>query len=236
MTIEPPGVETATAPGPLPLGRNRNFQLLWLGSAFSQLGLEAADVAYPLIVLALTGSPGYAGLFGMLQLLAAVFSGPVAGGLVERHGSRRTMLWAEGGRLLATGSVAVAAAAHALTLAHLLVVALVLGAAQPLGGAARMMTLRAVVADEQLTKALTQDEVRTAGAALAGPPLGGYLFSLARALPFAAVGLSFLVSACCALFLRVPVAARPGGGAPRAGRSRPESFRADVRGIAGALE
>ena len=42
---------------PLPLRRNRDFNLLWGGAVSAMLGLSTADIAYPLVILALTGSP-----------------------------------------------------------------------------------------------------------------------------------------------------------------------------------
>ena len=51
------------ASAPPPLGRNRQFQTLWVGSAAATLGLNVADVAYPLAILAVTGSPAETGWF-----------------------------------------------------------------------------------------------------------------------------------------------------------------------------
>jgi hypothetical protein len=45
-----------------PLRRNREFLLLWSGQAISQLGSQVSRVAYPLLVLAVTGSPAKAGV------------------------------------------------------------------------------------------------------------------------------------------------------------------------------
>ena len=45
----------------VPLWRNLQFQTLWLSQAVSSLGSGVADVAYPLAILALTGSPARAG-------------------------------------------------------------------------------------------------------------------------------------------------------------------------------
>ncbi|WP_051943549.1 MFS transporter [Streptacidiphilus rugosus] len=195
------GTEDNTTPLP-PLRRNWRFQLLWAGSAASLTGIGAADVAYPLTILALTGSPAWAGLFGLLQATATVLCGLPAGVLLDRHDRRRVLLVTESMRVAATVSVAAAFVLHRLTLTQLLLVAVVLGAAQPLGGAARMLLVRAVVAPEQLTAALTQDELRVGIAELAGPPLGGLLYGLGRALPFLFSALGFAVSLLCALIVR----------------------------------
>jgi MFS family permease len=192
-----------------PLRRNLRFQLVWVGSVFSFLGLEVADVGYPLAILALTGSPGWAAAFGTTQALAALLCAFPAGALVDRFDRRRVLLLTEGARLVATGSVAVALAGHHLTWGHLIGVAAVLGAAAPTASAARMVIVRAVVPSEQLTGALTQEEVRTNGAQLAGPPLGGVLYGLSQALPFLFTAVSFAASLVLGLFLRLPVTGAP---------------------------
>ncbi|NYF38219.1 hypothetical protein HDA43_000378 [Streptosporangium sandarakinum] len=46
----------------VPLRKNVRFQLLWIGSAVSESGSELTRLAMPLLVLALTGSPGSAGI------------------------------------------------------------------------------------------------------------------------------------------------------------------------------
>ena len=45
-----------------PLRRNRDFNLLWAGQAVSELGAHVAQIAFPLLVLATTGSPVRAGI------------------------------------------------------------------------------------------------------------------------------------------------------------------------------
>jgi hypothetical protein len=69
----------------VPLRRNLQFQALWAGQAASSLGLNVANVAYPLAILALTGSPAQAGLFSAVQTVGTLAgacpaaSSPVAG-------------------------------------------------------------------------------------------------------------------------------------------------------------
>ena len=47
-----------------PPRRNRDFMLLWSGQVVSSLGSAVSSVAFPLLVLALTGSLAKAGLAG----------------------------------------------------------------------------------------------------------------------------------------------------------------------------
>ena len=79
--------------------------------------------------------------------------------------------------------------------------------------------MRSVVPPEQLTQALTQDEVRMNGSALAGPALGGALYAvraLAHAIPFLFTAGSFLVALITAALMKTP-AGRPASTRPRAG-------------------
>src|SRR5215831_7144078 len=63
---------TAGGPDPrerVPLRANRDFQLLWGGQAVSLLGSQTSRIAYPLMVLAMTGSPAKAGIAGFAAML-----------------------------------------------------------------------------------------------------------------------------------------------------------------------
>ena len=54
---------------PVSLRRNRDFTLLWVGHTISVLGSQISATAYPLLVLALTGSPATAGVVLFLAWL-----------------------------------------------------------------------------------------------------------------------------------------------------------------------
>jgi MFS family permease len=207
----------------VPLRRNGPYQLLWTGSAASSLGIAVADVAYPLAILAVTGSPARAGLFAAVQVAGQLLAGVPAGHLADREDQRRILIVSEAGRALITAGLAVALVLGAFTLPLLLTAAALLGAGQAVSSAARLVLIRAAVPPEQLTRALTQDEVRINGASLAGPPVAGALYglrALAHATPFLFTAGSFLVSLLCALLLKkAPVKAGPG----RAGSSPPQA-------------
>ncbi|MFF1838052.1 MFS transporter [Streptomyces sp. NPDC058231] len=208
------------APADPPLRKNVNFQLLWAGSVPAFLGREIVGLVYPLVVLAITGSPGWAGAFGGVQIFASLVCGMPAGALADRYDQRRLLLLVETARSLATSSVAAAYFLHELTLIHLLLVAVVLGAVQPVGGSTRMLLVRSLVPGRQLTAALTQEEVRSEAAAMAGPPLGGFLYAVASGLPFLVAAGGFAVAAGCTFFVRPP--ARTAGAEAAGGARRPQ--------------
>ncbi|MEY9861201.1 MFS family permease [Catenulispora sp. GAS73] len=200
-SVEASGTESATKP--IPLRRNRNFNLLWGGAVSAMLGLSTADIAYPLVILALTGSPLKAGLFATVQLIASVLATLPVGQLMDRKDRRRLLLLSESVRVVAAGSVAVAYFLGALTFWHLLLTAAALGAIQPFAGA-RTLLLRQVVAPEQIPAALTAEQVRQQGCELAGPPLGGMLFGISRALPFLFAMAAGLFSLLTVVLLKLP--------------------------------
>ncbi len=113
---------------------------------------------------------------------------------------------AETGRALVTGLVVLALILGWLTLPLLLIAAVLLGAGQPVVSAARLLMIRTVVPKEQLTRAMTQDEVRINGSELAGPPIGGALYgisALAHAVPFLFTAGSFVLSLIAGLLVKV---------------------------------
>ncbi|MHB1527359.1 MAG: MFS transporter [Candidatus Dormibacteria bacterium] len=91
-----------------PLRRNRNFQLLWVGQSLSALGSNVSDLAYPLLVLALTRSPLKAGLVGTFYLMAQMAFRLPAGAIADRVNRRALMLASDLVRLLALGGLGVA--------------------------------------------------------------------------------------------------------------------------------
>lgn len=206
----------------VPLRRNLQFQALWAGSAASSLGVSVADVAYPLAILALTGSPARAGLFAALQT-AGMMAGALPGGqLADRHDRRTVVIVAEAARAVVTAAVAAALILGRPSLAMLLVAAVMLGVGQAIANSARLPLVRSVVPAGQLTSALVQDEVRQNGAALAGPPLAGALYAiraLAHSVPFVFTASSFVFSMAAALAMK----RLPGGQSTEATEPSPGS-------------
>ncbi|MDQ3787583.1 MAG: MFS transporter [Actinomycetota bacterium] len=167
-----------------PLHRNRDFVLLWTGSAVSILGSNVSSVAYPLLVLALTGSAADAGLTGFVALLPQLLFQLPAGALVDRCDRRRMMIYCDLLCALVLSTLVTALLFGRLTLVHILVVGFLEGTFAVCYRLAAAAAVPNVVHTSQLAQALARNEARRRGAAMLGRPLGGVLFGVGRAAPF----------------------------------------------------
>ncbi len=177
----------------LPLWRNRDFLLLWTGQVVSTIGARVSGIAYPLIVLAITGSAAQAGLVAAAQTAPFLIWFLPAGALVDRWSRKRIMLAADAGRAVALASVAVAVLLGRIMIGYLVVVAFVEGTLYVFFLLAETAALPYVVPRAQLPAAVAQNQARDQGADLVGQPLGGFLFALSHAMPFAFDAVSYLV-------------------------------------------
>lgn len=187
-----------------PLLHNRNFMLLWSGETLSELGSQTATVAYPLLVLALTGSAAKAGVVGLAKWLPLPVCALPAGMLADRLDRRRVMIACDGIRLLGAASIVAALAAGRPPYAQVVVVAFLDGALFTVFYTCERAALRQVVTAGDVPDAVAQNEARFFGASILGPPLGGVLFSAARALPFAADAASYACSLTAVSLIRTP--------------------------------
>jgi MFS family permease len=190
--------------GDAPLRRNRDFLLLQAGQLLSSAGSEAATIAYPLLVLALTGSPARAGVVTFARTLPYGVLFLPAGLAADRVDRRRLMIAADAVRGVALVALtAVIVAGHPPFWA-ILVAALVEGTGSVVFTAASVGALRAVVPALQLPDAVGVQTARTSLVNLAGPPLGGVLFGIARSLPFIVDAGSYIASTVSLLAMRTP--------------------------------
>lgn len=189
------------------LWRNRDFNLLWSSQSLSDLGGGIASLALSLLVLVETGSPVSAGLVATITQLAWLLFRLPAGVLVDRVDRRRAMVVCDTVRLAVFVALTSAVLTDRASLALILVAAVVDAAAGAVFGTAEDASLRSVVPVDQLPDAVARNEARSYGTSLAGPPLGGLLFGMGHAVPFAANAASFLMSIVALLFIRKPLQA-----------------------------
>lgn len=192
-----------------PLRHNRDYSYLIAGGAVSSLGSRMSGLAFPLITLAVTHSAFAVGLVAGTTTMALVVIGLPAGALVDRWDRRRTMIAAAGLGAAAYLSVAIAAFADRVTVPHLMLAAACGGVANSFYGPAEQVAVRQVVRESDIPRAAVNNQVRSATAGLAGPPIGGFLFGIARGLPMVADVISYLVAIFCAARVRTPMPAAP---------------------------
>jgi MFS family permease len=197
-----------------------HFRLLMGGSFISMLGSRVSSIAYPLLVLALTGSAADAGWASFFALAPSVVVYLPAGALVDRWDPRKAMLRSELGRGAVIMIIVALYGAHFVGIVGL--VTLVIGL---IGLAAVEQSLavfselaerrfaRSLVEPSQLVPALASSEARTHMVILVGRPLGGLLFGLGRILPFLADAVSFAFTAGALTFIG---RSQTGGGQKRA--------------------
>jgi predicted MFS family arabinose efflux permease len=193
-------------PQPSPsLRRNWNFQALWTSEAFAAVAKESAEVAYPLLILATTGSAFDAGAVGAAQLLTASFMAIPGGILADRIGRRfllmscdliRAVLLGVFGVLILTGDTSLP-----VIFAISILSAVCLGISNPTG----LAVVKQLVRPDQVKQATAQNQIRFFGATMVGPPIGGSLFGIAQSLPFFGAAGSFLVGGVLTQLIRTPM-------------------------------
>ena len=185
-----------------PLWHNQDYLLLWSGQTISSIGSGVSELAFPLLVLALTHSPAQAGFASALRTLPYFIFTLPGGALIDRWNRKRVMILCDMGRAISMASIPVALVFGHLTLVQLYIVSLLEGSLYVFFDLAETASLPRVVPKEQLPAAISQNQVTFGITNLLGPPLGGVLYTLGRAVPFLVDAISYLVSVISLLFIK----------------------------------
>jgi MFS family permease len=187
-----------------PLRFNRDFNLLWTGAAISGIGSIVSLTAYPLVVVVAGGSPGAAGLVAAAVQAPQFLCQLPAGVLADRVNRKTIMLVCNAARaiLLAGAAFAVAFAVAGVPL--LVALAFLQGVFDVTHGLAETAAIRNVVPAGQLTAAMAANQGRSSAAAMLGRPLGGLLYELGRAVPFAADAATYFFGVITTALTRGP--------------------------------
>jgi MFS family permease len=186
----------------VPLRRNRDFVLLQAGQLLSTFGSSVSNIAYPLLVLAVTGSAAKAGYVGAVQFAPLLAFNLIAGVLADRVDRKRVMIAADVAGAAALAVLAAAVLAHDVAFWLIVVVAFVDSTAAVFFRSAQTGAFRAVVPTPQLPAAASVSQARGAVVLLGAPPVGGALFGLARAVPFVVDAVSYAFSTLSVLLMR----------------------------------
>lgn len=182
--------------------RNRDFRLVWIGQTLSDFGNSVSQLAYPLLMLALTDSPAAAGALAATRAVPYLVFGLSAGALADRWNRRRVMIACDVCRAVNMATIPLAIALGFISPALLFVTGFLGGMFYVFFSAAESACLPNIVPKEQLTAAVSAQESSSAACGVVAAPVGGALLQVFRGLPFLADAVSFLASAICLSMVR----------------------------------
>lgn len=196
-----------------PLWRQREYMLLWGSQVVSTFGASASGIIYPLLILALTGSPAQASWAAALRILPYLLLSLPVGALIDRWDRRRVMITCHVGRGLAVASIPAAMVFGVLTVQHIYVVAVLEGALHVFFNIAEVAAMPRVVSTEQLPPATAQNQAGFAAATIAGPALGTWMYqAVGRFAPFVLDVLTHWLGAVALWRMRTSFAPQPSKG------------------------
>jgi MFS family permease len=193
------------------LWRQRDFALFWTGETTSEVGSAVTMVALPLVAVETL----HASTFAVTMVNAVIWLpwlliGVPAGAWVDRLPPRTVMLICDLVSLVAFASVPVAAWAGVLSVAQLVAVALLSGAATVFFRTAYQVLLPGIVDEADLAEGNAKLMGSRSAAQVSGPGLGGVIAQFAGpATGLLADAVSFAVSFVCLTAVRRPPGRRP---------------------------
>ncbi|WP_018350844.1 MFS transporter [Longispora albida] len=202
MSIIEESAEAVAPKKPVPLGRNRDFMLLWTGAGVSHFGSRMSAIAYTLVVYWSTGSKTLTGLVTFAALLPYLVTQLPAGAFVDRWDRRKVMIFCDLGRIAAIGVAAVTVFLGHVWVPLLMVVAFLEASMTVFYMLAERAAVFTVVDGSQIGGAMARNEARGQAAGLLGQPAGTLLYSVTKWLPFGTTAIAHLISLVTLLFVR----------------------------------
>jgi predicted MFS family arabinose efflux permease len=178
-----------------PLWFQRDYMLLWSGQVVSSLGSGMSGIAFPLLILVITGSPLVAGIAGALGALPyPIFSLPV-GALMDRWDRKKVMIICDTVRAINIASIPIALYFGVLTVWQIYLNSFIEGSAFVFFNIAEVAALPRVVDKAQLPAAAAQNEAAYGIVGLISPSVGALLFkSVSQLFPFIFDAISYSAS------------------------------------------
>jgi MFS family permease len=172
------------------------FRILIFGSSVSMLGTRMSTLAFPMLVLGIKNSPLMVGLVAFGAIVPGVLLYMPAGDIVDRQDPRRVMLASEISRGAVAVLVVVALMIYGrdISIVFLLLAMFMEEVLEIFSTLADRRYLNQLMERDKISSRHASAEARTHAAALAGRPIGPFLFEFSSFLPFLADAISFLIS------------------------------------------
>ena len=189
-----------------PLTRNSAFMHLWAGQTAAQVGFQVGTLATSAIAITiLHASETQIGILSGLQTLAFLIVGLPAGAWVDGWRKRHVMITANLARIAALVSIPIAYAFFSLTIAHLMVVAALLGLSTVFFDVAYQSYVPMIASKRYIGAANGRLEASYQVGRAGGPGLGGWLLGvLAPPLAYLLTASTYVCSTWAIWRIRTP--------------------------------
>jgi MFS family permease len=161
----------------LSVRKHRNYRLFFTGQVISNTGTWMQRVAQAWLVLTLTGSPVSVGILALCQFMPFTLFSLVAGVVVDRLDSWRTVVGTQFTQMLLAATIAVVALAGVAEAWHVYVIAALMGLVQVLDAPSRQSLTFRMVGPAELPNAISLNSGLFNGARIFGPALAGLLIA-----------------------------------------------------------
>jgi MFS family permease len=184
-------------------GLGAEYRKLWAASAISNLGDGVTLVAGPLLAATLTRDPVLVAGVAFSQRVPWLLFPLISGALVDRLDRRRVMGYVDAARTALIGALGITLLLGWVSLPLMYAIFFLMGTLETLFDNASQAIIPAVVSRDRLERANSRlYAAEIISNQLAGPPLGGFLFSVAVAVPFLLDAGTFAAAAVLILALR----------------------------------
>src|ERR671932_2924704 len=159
------------------LRKHRNYRLYFLGQAVSQTWTWIDKVAQAWLVLALTHSAFAVGLLAACQFIPFSVLGLIAGVVVDRLDTWKTVVWTQAVRMVIAGTLAGIVLAGAVEVWMVYTLAVLTGIVLVLDAPSRQALTFRMVGRGELPNAVALNSSLFNAARIVGPGIGGVLIA-----------------------------------------------------------
>ncbi|WP_159046343.1 MFS transporter [Streptomyces sp. MMG1121] len=206
--------------------RNRPYRMYWMGQVMSQLGSDISVVALAFAVFAAGGGPADLGLVLAARMIPQPLLAVVGGAMAYRTSTERVMVGAHLTSGLSQSAAAVLLLSGTAQVWHLILLALVTGAANGFFVPAQQSVVPQIVGPELLQQANAMLRFPQNASKMAGRAVGGIVVAFAG--PGWAIACDALSFFCAALLLSrvgVPLLRKESTGHTKAVKDVAEGWR-----------
>jgi MFS family permease len=182
--------------------RNRDFSLYIEANFLWTIALQIQATALAWQIYEITHDPFQLGLVGLMEFLPAALMALPSGHLADRVDRRRLILIGAGAELAAALVLLSLAASDRLTVAAILALALAFGVARAIATPASRALMPNLMPKKHFASAVAWSSTSWQVATIAGPGIGGLLYSVAPPVAYAGATLAFAASVVCAFLMR----------------------------------